>query len=90
MVEKRTKTARTVPRPPVLKVALIFPGARWVCRTMRELIGWIARQTYSGKPLVEVPDFVAENLATFTGWPDVEACTIWPLPMYMATWLVGL
>src|SRR3954451_23362212 len=27
---------------------------------------------------------------TFTGWPDVEAWTIWPLPMYIATWLTGL
>ena len=27
---------------------------------------------------------------TFTGWLEVEACTIWPLPMYIATWLTGL
>ena len=29
--------------------------------------------------------FIALKLATFTGWPKVEAWTIWPLPMYMAT-----
>ena len=23
------------------------------------------------------------------GWPAVAACTIWPLPMYMPTWLTG-
>mgnify|MGYP004483479225 CR=1 FL=1 len=25
------------------------------------------------------------RLTTFTGCPEVEACTIWPLPMYIAT-----
>jgi len=36
--------------------------------TMRELLEWIAGQTYTAKPLVDVPDFVADKIATFTGW----------------------
>lgn len=36
--------------------------------SMRELLAWIAAQTYTHKPLIEVPDFVAEKIATFTGW----------------------
>lgn len=36
--------------------------------TMRELQAWIVDQTYAAKPLVDVPDFVASNLAAFTGW----------------------
>lgn len=36
--------------------------------SMHELLGWIADQTYTRKPLVDVPDFVASNIATFTGW----------------------
>ncbi len=27
---------------------------------------------------------------TCTGSLEVEACTIWPLPMYIDTWLTGL
>ena len=36
--------------------------------TMHELLGWIVDQTYAAKPLVEVPDFVAAKIASFTGW----------------------
>lgn len=36
--------------------------------TMRELLQWIVDQTYAEKPLVDVPDFAAAKLATFTGW----------------------
>jgi NADH dehydrogenase len=36
--------------------------------TMRELLGWIVAQTYSDKPLVDVPDGVAAKIAAFTGW----------------------
>lgn len=36
--------------------------------SMRQLLGWIADQTYAGKSLVDVPDFVAERIASLTGW----------------------
>lgn len=36
--------------------------------TMHELLGWIVDQTYADKPLVDVPDVIAGQLATFTGW----------------------
>ena len=36
--------------------------------TMHDLLGWIVEQTYAAKPLVDVPDVIASNLAAFTGW----------------------
>lgn len=36
--------------------------------TMRQLLQWIVDQTYAEKPLVDVPDFVAERMASLTGW----------------------
>ena len=36
--------------------------------TMRELLGWIVEQTYADKPLIDVPDFIASKMASFTGW----------------------
>jgi hypothetical protein len=33
---------------------------------------------------------IESTLTTSTGCPEVEACTIWPSPMYIDTWLTGL
>jgi hypothetical protein len=33
---------------------------------------------------------IESTLTTSTGCPEVEACTTWPLPVYIDTWLTGL
>ena len=43
--------------------------------------------TYPGRTAPEMG--IEPTGATLTGSEGFEACTIWPLPMYSATWLIG-